>query len=191
MTHALASYCLKPKISFKDQEDGETVLLLLRRHPITNLGWLLIFLGLLVLPFVIGWANFLPESLNLANLPLNYRLILILTGGLFAVLFATVNFLDWFFNVNLITNKRVVDMDYLNLLFFRASETNYAQVQDVTYQVSGLAQVIFNFGNVLIQTAGTEPNFELNKVPNPAGVYDLLTDLMGRRPASPDPGSDA
>lgn len=180
MFKSLAAYCLNPKVRFKDQTEAEVVLLLLRRHRLTNSWWVLVTLILFVLPPLALFVDLLPAPFAARLLPPNFLILGLLTWYLWVGGFVLINFFDWFFNVNLITNQRIVDMDLENLLFFRASETSFANVQDVTYHVSGLPQVLFNFGSVFIQTAGTQPNFELKLVPNPAGVHDLITDLMGK-----------
>jgi hypothetical protein len=183
MINSLSAYHKDPKITFKDQEQGETILLLLRRHLITNVWWLLTALALSFLPVVILFGRVLPPALDPALLPGNYTLVALLTWYLFVFGFVIINFLDWFFNVDLVTNKRLVDMDYVNLLFFKSSETNYSKIEDVSYHVSGLFQVSFNFGDVSFQTAGTQENFDLTEIPNPAGVHDLITDLMTTSPS--------
>ncbi|MCL5003919.1 MAG: hypothetical protein M1352_01455 [Patescibacteria group bacterium] len=182
MVKGLSAFARDPKITFKDQEAGENVLLLLRRHQVTNIWWIFVTLVLAVFPLFF-WLGNAPSQL--AGMPFfspGHLFLLTLVWYLFTLGFALINFLDWFFNVDLITDKRLVDMDYENLLYFRASETNYSKLEDVTYKVSGIFQSIFNFGNVEFQTAGTEENFDLEEVPNPEGVHDLITDLMAKTP---------
>lgn len=178
MMQSLSAYAKDPKITFKDQVPGETILLLLRRHLITNVWWILVTAALAFLPVVILFGRLLPPALDPTLLPGSYIMVAITTWYLFVFGFIIINFLDWFFNVDLITNQRLVDMDYVNLLFFKSSETNYSKIEDVSYHVSGLLQSTFNYGDVSFQTAGTEENFDLTEVPNPAGVHDLITDLM-------------
>lgn len=175
---SLSAYCKDPKVSFKDQEEGETILLLLRRHGVTNVWWLLVALALAVLPLIFIFGRILPPNLDVSQLPSIYITFLLAAWYLFIFGFILVNFIDWFFNVDLITNKRLVDMDFINLLFFKSSETNYSKIEDVSYHVSGLLAAAFNYGDVFFQTAGTQENFDLRAVPNPAGVHDLITDLM-------------
>lgn len=178
MMKSLSAYSRDPQVRFKDQEEDEIVLLLLRRHPITNSWWVLVSLFLLLLPLLILSGRLLPSFLDLSILPPRYLIFALLIWYLFVLGFVLHRFLDWFFNVTLVTSRRVVDMDYYNLLYFKVSETDFPKVQDVTYNVSGFLGTFFNFGSLLIQTAGTAPNFELQEIPNPAGVHDLITDLM-------------
>jgi hypothetical protein len=51
-------------------------------------------------------------------------------------------------------------------------------VQDLTYKTSGVLAVVFNFGNVAIQTAGQLPNFEFELVPSPERVVRIIGDLV-------------
>ena len=47
----------------------------------------------------------------------------------------------------------------------------------VTFRVGGVIRHIFDYGDVLIQTAGTAPNFDFLAVPKPAFVADKIGDL--------------
>ena len=175
---SLAAYVEKPAdVCFADQERGEEVLLMLRAHPITNIPWILILLFLLFAPLV------LPQilegtSLDPATLPERTQLLLLFCWYLFSLGYGILSFLYWFFNINLITNQRVVDLDYYGFLFYRLSEAPLSQIQDVTYQVGGLFGIIFNYGDLYIQTAAEQREFDFLKIPNPAKVHDLLTDLV-------------
>lgn len=185
MFESLSAYCENPNVKFKDQEAGEVVLLLLRRHFVTNSGWLLASLALVLLPPIVLIGNPLPTFLSLSFLPANYLIFSLLIWYLFVLGFVLHRFLDWFFNVTLVTNRRLVDVDYFNLLYFKVAETSYHKFQDVTYNVAGFLGTFFNFGNLFIQTAGTDPNFELSSIPHPAGVHDLITDLMNQGKVGP------
>lgn len=175
---SFASYVEKPAdVRFADQERDEEVLLMLRAHPITNVPWILILLLLLLAPLV------LPQILEGTNLdptalPERTQILLLLSWYLFSFGYGILSFLSWYFNIHLITNRRVVDLDYYGFLFYRLSEAPLYQIQDITYQVGGLFSVIFNFGDLYIQTAAEKREFDFLKIPNPAKVHDLLTDLV-------------
>lgn len=178
MIKAFSAYSRDPRVRFKDQEEDEVVLLLLRRHHITNAWWVILSLFLLFLPLLFLSGGVLPSFLGVSFLPSRFLVFALLVWYLFVLGFILHRFLDWFFNVTLITSRRIVDMDYFNLLYFKVSETDFPKVQDVTYNIAGFLGTFFNFGSLFIQTAGTAPNFELPEIPSPAGVHDLITDLM-------------
>ena len=175
---SLTAYVEKPvDVRFADQERGEEVLLMLRAHPITNVPWILILLLLLLAPLV------LPQilkgtGLDPVGLPARTQILLFFSWYLFSLGYGILSFLSWYFNIHLVTNRRVIDLDYYGFLFYRLSEAPLYQVQDITYQVGGLFSVIFNFGDLYIQTAAEKREFDFLKIPNPAKVHDLLTDLV-------------
>ncbi|MEJ2347995.1 MAG: PH domain-containing protein [Patescibacteria group bacterium] len=169
--HLSAFSYLPKKVNFETRDSEEKVILLLRKHPITNLSW--IFIGALM--------AFVPLILNglsiLSFLPDGFQLIAVLGWYLITTAFVLENFLTWFFNVNIITDERIVDIDFFNLIYKEVSDANIDKIQDVTYRMGGAIRTIFNYGDVAIQTAGEVPNFDFLAVPNPDKVVKLLQEL--------------
>jgi len=167
------SFVAKPeKIFFDSQHYEEKVLLLLRRHPVTQLGWILISIAMIFAPilfFSVGVLDFLPPNYQLAALIGWY---LILTG------FVLESFLTWFYNVYIITDERVIDVDFYNLLFKNISSAKLDNIEDVTSVTGGLMASIFNYGTVKIQTAGAVTEFDFEDVPQPAKVTAFLNEMM-------------
>ncbi|MFW6110233.1 MAG: PH domain-containing protein [Patescibacteria group bacterium] len=175
------AYAKNPKnVEFRDQRNGEEILFLLRGHPLTNLCSFLIFLFLLVTPFLLR-IILKDTMLDFSLFPSSLRILLFMLWYLGSLGYALLSFLNWFFNIYLITNRRIVDLDYFGFLFYRLSEAELSQIQDVTYSVSGLLSVLFNFGDILVQTAAEHREFDFIAVPNPAEVHDIVTDLAEER----------
>jgi hypothetical protein len=86
-------------------------------------------------------------------------------------------FLNWYFNVYIITTERIIDVDFISLLYKQVSEAQIAKIQDVTYTMGGLARAVFNYGDVLIQTAGELPNFDFLAVPHPNKVAAVIAEM--------------
>lgn len=173
----LAALMVNPaRVYFQNQDQDEQIILLLRRHWVTNLGW--IFTGFLML--------FLPSLVTIfvsfLNLSLQISPAIFWVGRIFWYLvtfgYLFINFLIWYFNAHLVTNKRAVDIDFHNLTYKDVSTTRIELIQDVTFKVGGVIRHLFDYGDVFIQTAGTEPNFEFQAVPKPAFVADKISDLM-------------
>ncbi|MDP3955121.1 MAG: PH domain-containing protein [bacterium] len=168
----LSAYILNPvKVRFSSQADEEQVILLLRKHWITNVPWMalaiLLFFAPLVLP-IFPLLDFLPTRYQLMSLIIWYLLLL-------AFIFES--FLTWFFNVYIVTDERLIDVDFYNLIYKQITEAKADKIQDTTYRVGGVLRSVFNFGDVLIQTAGAEANLEFEAVPNPNEVVKVIQDL--------------
>ena len=113
----------------------------------------------------------------LTFLPQEFQLIAVLGWYLITTAFLLENFLTWFFNVNIITDERIIDIDFFNLIYKQVSDTNIDKIQDVTYTMGGVARTLFNYGDVFVQTAAEVPNFDFLAVPNPDKVAKILQDL--------------
>jgi hypothetical protein len=169
----LSAFCYRPaKTRFETQEREEQVVLLLRRHPITNLNWILLT-ALLVLASM--FFNYLPFF---SNLPANYQLATYVLWYFLAAAITIEGALTWFFNVNIITDERLVDVDFYTLIYREISDTQINKIQEVTHTMGGLFSIFFNYGNVHIQTAGAIPNFEFSQIPRPAHVVKILQELQ-------------
>jgi hypothetical protein len=168
----LAAYSYFPdKVNFETRDREEKIILLLRRHPITNVRWIATVILMTLIPlFLIGFPI-------LSILPVNFQVILFLSWYLVTTAYALENFLSWFFNVNIITDERIVDIDFYNLIYKEVSDTNIDRIQDVTYKMGGAVRTIFNYGDVLVQTAAEVPNFDFLAVPNPHQVVKILQEL--------------
>lgn len=168
----LAAYCYFPdNIRFVAKDSDERIILFLRRHPITNIGWILLSLLMFAAPMVLNrfpLLSFLPES---------YRFVAVLGWCLIAVAFTFEKFLDWFFSVYVVTDERIFDVDFVNLIYREISEANIDQIQDVTTAMGGVIRTLFNYGDIFIQTASEIPRIEFEAVPHPDQVAKILREL--------------
>jgi len=169
----LSAFIARPRhTNFETQYDGEEVILLLRRHVITNVGWLLMSLILVFVPLLL--ANF--PLINF--LPSRFQFIFLLMWYLFVFAYTLESFLSWYFNVYIITDERIVDVDFYNLAYKEISDAEIENIEDVTLVMGGAIQTIFNYGNVRIQTAGQVPEFCFELVPQPSKIVDVLKQLQ-------------
>jgi len=172
-TNSLAALAIRPrKITFDTQERKEKIILLLRRHLVTNLKWFLVTIVMFLLPGII--LSVFPQELS----AFRYRSVAILTWYLLAFSYAFQNFLYWFFNVSIVTDERVIDIDFPSILYRDISSTKIDRVQDISVKMSGFFRSLLNYGDVYIQTAGEEREFVFEAVPQPEKVIKILNELI-------------
>jgi membrane protein YdbS with pleckstrin-like domain len=171
-TNPVAAFATKPVgIEFETQEREEEIILLLRKHWLTNVPWILLGGILIFAPLVLRWLPIL------AFLPTRYQLIGVIIWYLLTTIIIFERFLTWYFNVYIITDERVIDIDFHNLIYKEVADAKVDKIQDVTYRVGGAIRTLFHFGDVFIQTAGTEPNFDFLAIPKPEQVVRILNQL--------------
>ncbi|MBI2617612.1 PH domain-containing protein [Candidatus Gottesmanbacteria bacterium] len=187
MKQVLSSYMVRPTgITFETQSDDETIILFLRKHWVTNLHWIVISFILLILPPILFPALFFSGSIPTGTTG-QFLFFLILSWYLLTFSYMLGNFLIWYFTVSIVTEERVVDIDFVNLLNKRFSETRIAKIEDVTMSTQGFIRSFFDYGDVYVQTAGTELEFEFLAVPHPDRVVRIINQLMGKEEEENEP----
>lgn len=165
------AFYLKPSLRFETQSPTEQVILLLRAHPITQIIWIITALIMMVLPIFVNFllTAFLPPSQIIFINLLWYSFI-------FGYIF--LNVLNWLFNVGIVTNERIVDVDFTGILYKEVTASSIKKIEDITVKTGGFIASMFNFGNLFIQTAGTEMNIEFINIPVPTEVAAIINELM-------------
>lgn len=167
------SFIIHPKVRFDAQEDDEDVLLLLRAHPLTQLP---VIINSIILTIVLLFLGFFINPIcTFAEIVFLY-----LFG--FALIFSYTwfNFLKWFFNVGLVTSKRILDIDFTGIVSKETTEARISKVEDVTSKSVGYLGSLFNYGNVFVQTAGTEANIEFLQIPKPSETVKIINELLSK-----------
>ncbi len=179
----LNSYSVEPtNIRFETQEEDEKVILFMREHiifllPIVVLGVVMLMVPWTVFPLVLRYV-FTSFTVPPAYIIVGTLLWYVATFG-----FILGKFLHWFFNIYIVTNQRIIDIDFIHLLYKEFSETRYKNIEDISYSSGGILATMFNYGDVKIQTAGEHPNFSFRAVPHPEIVVDTISDILhGRTP---------
>lgn len=174
----LAAYAVDPRgVHFATQGESEEIHLFLRRHIITNVPWIILSALLIVFPLFFPLVSsvfpFTPiVSRNVMVILLSFYYIVVFGAVIFA------SFINWYFNVYIVTNERVIDVDFINIIYREVSATRLNLIQDVTVKTGGVIRAIFDYGDVFIQTAGTEVNFDFHAVPHPQQVAREIEKLM-------------
>ncbi len=160
-------------------KEYEEVSIILKRHWVTFVPYVALFLLLCAIP-VGGYAfisQYEPQLLNTQWLPL----IFILGGSawyLFAALLLFTNFTDFFLDVWIVTNERIIAIIQHGLFARDVSQARLFQVQDVKTTVRGPLQMMFGFGNLHLDTAGLEHgDFHFDNISNPNEIARKIMEL--------------
>ncbi|HUV42845.1 MAG TPA: hypothetical protein VMY36_02955 [Patescibacteria group bacterium] len=172
-TNPFASLVIRPqKLTFETQDKEEKVILLARQHLITNIKWILAAVAMLFGPSLIFMI--FPDFFS----SFRYRSLLNLVWYLLTFSFVFQRFLRWFFNVSIITDERVVDIDFPSLLYRDISSTKIDMIQDVSVKMGGFVRSLFNYGDVHIQTAAEQKEFIFEAISQPERVIKILNELI-------------
>ena len=160
------------------QKPYEQIVHHLRRHPITFLPVIGLFLILLLVPAVL---YFLVTSLFpvLLDGPILYPTA-VLGSSLYYLsvyLFFYGQFIDYYLDLWIVTNDRIIDMEQHGLFRRTSTELDLFRIQDVTANITGVFGTLFDYGDVVIKTASSNLNIVFRNVPNPNQIREDLVHL--------------
>lgn len=174
-----SSFIENPKnMTYSGEDKDETILYVFRQSFIANLSWIFISILMLFAPFLL-WPfipNYISSGFKFSSALFWYTI----TFGYFFQ-----NFFNWFFNVYIISDKKIVDVDFQGFLYKKISEAPLSSIEDVTSTISGTVGVLFNIGNIYIQTAAENREFEFDGVSDPAKIRDIISDLVAAKKGHP------
>jgi len=77
-------------------------------------------------------------------------------------------------NTLVVTNLRVIENQQKGFFDYAANEFSRDKVQDATVKIRGLFGHLLNYGDVEVQTAGTQPKFYFWTYPDPEKIKEAI-----------------
>lgn len=158
----------KKKKYFKGQKDNEVVVALFRKHWLGFLKPIVVFMVFLLISLAILWLGW-----KFPGVPVVVAMIglMILIA---AISYLVYNWLLWWNDVYLLTSIRVINFDQKSLFHRVVTEAELGNIQDITYEINGFWQTIFNFGSVEILTASNGKSIRFENVSRPHEVQEKI-----------------
>ncbi|MCB9799095.1 PH domain-containing protein [Candidatus Nomurabacteria bacterium] len=156
----------------------EKVLYVLRRHPFTFLGNLALFLVMLIAPLVL-----ILISKGLYPTLLDNEVVYaagILLGSIYYLttyLIFFIHFVDYYLDLWIVTNDRIIDIEQLGLFSRTISELDLFRIQDVTSDIKGFFPTMFNYGDLTIKTASSNIHIVFRNIADPNNIREHLIKL--------------
>lgn len=161
---------------FPSQHSEEKVFLLLRRHWITYGIFPALFI-LMSVPLIIVIVLLINSTEPISPILINALYTAIPAYVLIMVGLMLYGFVDYYLDVYIVTNERIVEISQDGFFKRKISELHLRQVQDVSASETGAFSTLFHYGEILIQTAGEQKNFTFRSIPHPYAVSKKILDL--------------
>lgn len=157
-------------------KDDERLLALSRAAAVTRLLPGLVAAALLSAPFF-----FMVPLLRLETL----GVIIMTASGTLGALLATRLWVLWHGTFIAVTDRRLIVVRRAGLFDRQVTEVPFSKLHEVSYRVHGPFAMLFGYGTLMVETAGSDKPLELAAVPRPARLKDLIADQQeetGRGP---------
>jgi hypothetical protein len=163
--------------SFPGQEQNEAIYVFARPYFVSFLPTTLVFVfifGLaLLFQFLIAEGLIAPSTTYINQL-------IVLGLGIFqlmALIVFMVTLVDFYFDIVIITDRRLVDIDQEQLFYRRVSGLALENVEDVSAVIQGFFPTLFSYGTVEVQTAGEQNKFIIENLQYPREIGAIIQDL--------------
>lgn len=165
--------------AFIHQKLYEHIVYKVRRHPITLVPAILSFLVLLAIPALLYFFFIVRLFPSFLSGTFSYP-FLVLAGSVYClsvILFFYTYFVSFYLDMLIVTNDRLLHIEQQGLFARTISEVDLYKIQDITSAINGFIPSVFNYGNLLIQTAGAVERFIITSVPHPEMLRRAILDL--------------
>lgn len=164
--------------TFIHQKSYEHIELKIRKHLVTAVPTMLLFVLLLAVPVILRWfvGKMFPGLFEMTLVHLGNTLVncvYYLSIGLFFYTY----FVNFYLDILVITNDRLMHVEQQSIFARTISEVDLYKIQDITSTISGFFESMFDYGNLLIQTAGAAEKFQIDHVPHPEALRQRILDL--------------
>lgn len=160
-------------------EEGERVIIKVHRH------WLFIvmrILGLAVLLVAPVMVVSLLQRIGILEIATFSFASLVVLWALWGLVLWSVFWQFWttyYMDIWVVTNKRIIDIDYQRLFDRNIAILRLDRVQDITTHVEGVVGTLLRYGSVVVQTAGSEKEFVIDQIANPEALRDVISAQAG------------
>ena len=157
----------------------EHVIMRMRRHPFALISEsstiaAAAFAPLLLYPFLSR-----PEWFGLSGNPVFLFIAIVSAWGLlFWMVFYKI-LLDYYLDVWILTDKKLIDVEQKGIFRREVATLMLESIQDVTVEVSGIIPTMLNFGEVRVQTAGANREFQMHQMRNPYQIKEAVVKAHG------------
>lgn len=163
-------------------DDKEQMICEIRKHPIglffIYLSGIFVVLVMAVLFGIFGFAegaDSLFEGTGLSGSSVQSVIIFlgfIIIIGVLAVM--TIQAILYVNNVIFLTSDKIAQILYRSLFNRKISQLNIGDVQDVTVTQNGVLAHMFNYGTLVVETAGEQQNYTFTYIPHPYESSKLI-----------------
>lgn len=143
-------------------DDSEKILQVAHRH-------ILIFKYDAAKPFFFGMAIPLLMYYLFPNLAFGW-----LIWGFVGLSGVAYRFIDWYFDVFLLTNIGVIDIERNGFFDISSTRIEYHMIEGVSYQIKGFWRTVFNFGDLTIDKLGAQTSVSLNDAAHPKKLESAI-----------------
>jgi len=159
-------------------DENEKILLVVKKHWFVVLIRSVALIGFALIPFLFYVVT---ERVDLSFFTGNIMYLNLAIGAVSVLIGWIIFFVAWtdyYLDSWLITNKRLIDIEQKGLFSRDVATLRLDKMQDVTFAMEGIFATMIGYGEVRVQTAGTQTEFKMSHVSNPRKVAEMILKIQ-------------
>jgi len=160
------------------EDENEPVLIFLHRHIISLFIPMGIFILLTLLPVL--FKIVIAQDTFASSISLNARLLITIFVSMYYLMLVGYLFGEWisyYYDILIVTKSTVIDIKQNNLFNREITHLHLRQVEDISSEIKGFLPTVFNYGNIIVQSAGAQEHTVIQAIPNPQKVAAIILQL--------------
>lgn len=160
---------------------NEQIVLIVRKHWIAIIGRLIVLLFTIIVPILILIALpiFVPFFPSWQTGHIIYLYTLVYT---FLLIVSWVVFFfawtEYHLDIWVVTTHRIFIVDQKSMFYREISSLTLDKIQDLTIDIDGFLPTMLKFGEIFIETAGENKNFEFKNARNPEAIKIAINSIQ-------------
>lgn len=159
-----------------NEHSDEPVLIFTHRHWASFLSQIVTATVLTLLPLLFLVIYYDSATLTTVSI----QMIVVVGMSVYFLIITMYIFIEWityYSNILIVTKKTLIDVNQKTLFIRQISHLHLRQIEDISSEIKGFLPTIFNYGSVIIQTAGAKEYSMIVNLPNPQKIASQILEL--------------
>lgn len=105
---------------------------------------------------------------------------------LFLWLYFTILFIDYYLDLWVITNTRILDIEQKGLFNREVTECYISKIEDMTVEIKGVLPTFMNYGDLYLKTASEKGELVFRQISNPNAVKNIVLEQHNKQQLTVD-----
>lgn len=161
-------------------EEGEYVVHVAHKHWFVFLMRLVSMLFIAILPLIVLPVLGAFYPITAQGLVVDLFIFIYGIYLIFVWIIIFIMWTDYYLDMAVITNKRIMDVEQKGLFSREVSTMRYEVIQDVTTDIVGVVPTLLGYGDLYVQTAAEKRQFCIEDVKDPTTVKSIIYREMNK-----------
>ncbi len=158
--------------------ENDQIIIFARRHFASMIGTVFIILIMIIIPIFLMNGIKVASPKILSTIAANFIFVI---GSIYYLVLAAFVFMQWvsyYYDILIVTDKEVLDIKQIGLFDRQITEISLLRIQDVSAQVNGFWPTLFNYGDVVAESAGENSRtYVIENIGNPIKIANQILQL--------------